>query len=357
MYSRALSGKIQTDNSIGFIGVSHKVLVIHVHRHLANNVWPNKLKEFWAWLADEARSHTVLMGDFNMSLFQVVPELRSRGVTIDLAAWFPWKTTDATPCADSCGIFFLNHPGSLRLVKGLSDLHDQDPSGILWAGADKTWLGDQRRPVPIQVFATDDYLRFSADAGPGFPLTTYMPKGNGVRRALEQTLTPTLSEAQMEALRKEYQLPKFREKRLAVELFRHEGEQQRGSHYPLCVFTDNPGWRSPEKFKERTDKWKQKCDAQWSGSSQEYHQAKPQSWRHSYGGDGTCVAMPAPWHSDHTTPQSWQAADPPWHEAWVGGAGGWDDGRGRSSSDWWTSGWAGSGSRARRNCDGTTPQP
>ena len=196
----------------------------------------------------------MLMGDFNMSLFLVAPELRSRGVTIDLAAWFPWKALDGTPCADSCGIFFLNSPGSFRLVKGLCDLHDRDPSGILWAGANKTWLGCQRRPVPIQDDAECDYLSFDTDAGPGWPLTTYMPKGSGVRRVLEQTLTPTLSESQMEALRNQYQLLKFREKRLAVELYRYEGQQHGGSQYPLCVFTKNPAWRSPEKFKERCKK-------------------------------------------------------------------------------------------------------
>ena len=57
------------------------------------------------WLADKARSHDVLVGHFNMSLWLVVLKLRSRGGAIDLAAWFPWRSPDDKPCFDSCGIF------------------------------------------------------------------------------------------------------------------------------------------------------------------------------------------------------------------------------------------------------------
>ena len=78
--------RIDTDQNIGCIGKSHQVLVLHLHRHLANNVWPRKLQNFWDWLADRLWHCDVLMGDFNMALFMVVPEIRSRGVNIDLAA-------------------------------------------------------------------------------------------------------------------------------------------------------------------------------------------------------------------------------------------------------------------------------
>ena len=94
------------------------------------------------------------MGDFNVSLFLVVPSLRSRGVVIDLAAWYPWKAPDGTPNADSCGIFFLNRPGFYCFVKGLDDLHDCDPSGILWAGVQQNWLG--KPGVHKDAFDTHD---------------------------------------------------------------------------------------------------------------------------------------------------------------------------------------------------------
>ena len=108
-----------------------------------------------------------MMGDFNMSLFLVIPELRARlaahGKTNDLAAWFPWKMPNGTPCSDSCAIFFIGHPGRYLLTKGLADLHAKDPSGIYFQAA---------------VAANGDtckHFDVFPDHGPGFPLTTYLP--------------------------------------------------------------------------------------------------------------------------------------------------------------------------------------
>ena len=67
-----------------------------MHNGLANAKWPSKLLDFWNWLQLKINDFRVqvLMGDFNMSLFRVVPELRKRGVTIDLGAWYPWKSLE-----------------------------------------------------------------------------------------------------------------------------------------------------------------------------------------------------------------------------------------------------------------------
>ena len=162
-YTRSMLCRLHTDNNIGMIGHSHKVMVIHVHRHLANNKWPRKLEEFWDWLAGRLENCDVLKGDFNMALFMVIPELRSRGVTIDLAAWFPWKRTDGTPCADSCGIFFVKRPGLYQLKKGLADLHANDASGILWKEPDAA------------VAAGFDVFDGALANGPEFPLTNDLP--------------------------------------------------------------------------------------------------------------------------------------------------------------------------------------
>jgi len=53
----------------------------------------------WGWLYHMIREYdvNVLMGDFSMSLFEVTPALRSRGLTVDLEAWFPWKSLAVTP--------------------------------------------------------------------------------------------------------------------------------------------------------------------------------------------------------------------------------------------------------------------
>ena len=73
------------------------------------------------------------MGDFNMSLLQVIPALRSRGLTADLGAWLPWKSLAGTPMSDSCGVFFVNMPGEYVLYKGLENLHHNDHDGIFEA--------------------------------------------------------------------------------------------------------------------------------------------------------------------------------------------------------------------------------
>ena len=70
----------------------------------------------------------------------------------------------------------MNKPGLYQLVNGLDDLHDRDPSGILWAGRSR---GEDTDGV------ADTYEVFEENAGPGFPLTAYLPKGEAVKQAME----------------------------------------------------------------------------------------------------------------------------------------------------------------------------
>ena len=136
------------------------------------------------------------MGDFNMSVFRVVPELRERGVTIDLGAWYPWKSLGGEPMSDSCGIFFVNLPGVYTLTKSLRDIHDKDVTGILARGknvgdfavADTVTDGDDPTKSETGEDSGDDeneppdrvggFDSIEEDAGPGMRLETYLPKGN-----------------------------------------------------------------------------------------------------------------------------------------------------------------------------------
>ena len=131
-YSRDMVGKVILDQSIGHFGQEIRSMVVHMQNVLANDKWPSKLKGFWDWCHRICVEHQVdvLMGDFNMSFFRVTPEPRSRGATIDLAAWYPWKK--GTPCADSCEIFCLGKPGEYQLEVGLRDIHAHDTMGFLW---------------------------------------------------------------------------------------------------------------------------------------------------------------------------------------------------------------------------------
>ena len=124
------------------------------------------------------------MGDFNMAFFMVVPEMRSRGVKIDLAAWYPWKLADGTACADSCGIFFVNLPGQYLLETGPECLHADNEKGFFWEKP--AVAGKERYPV------------FDKNTGPGFPLCHFLPKIN-VQPKVRESLTPTLTGQELEA--------------------------------------------------------------------------------------------------------------------------------------------------------------
>ena len=125
-YSRCMVCKGVLDQSIGHFGQEIRIMAVHMHNILANNHFGvTKLKAFWDWCPEVCVEHgvDVLMGDFNMSLFRVIPEFRSRGATIDLAAWYPGTNKLGIPSADSCGIFCLRKPGVYQLNVGLPDIH------------------------------------------------------------------------------------------------------------------------------------------------------------------------------------------------------------------------------------------
>ena len=124
-------------------------------------------------------------------------------------------------------------------------------------------------------------------------------------RNLEQTLTPTLTKSDTDKLQEDHTAsPKYIEKRLKVELFRRGGTQQKGSHYPLCVFTNNPGWRSPDKWSERQRRAEKYGWKKGVGKYDKPNAATPQSWW-----SGRSTAADVSWQSDDTTPQSWQSDD------------------------------------------------
>ena len=89
-YSRYLTCEIKFRSNVGFFGTSMVVSVIHLHNKVANHdkgfrkqqirFWPDLVKKLTKFGVD------VLMGDFNMSLFKIVPEVRSRGLRIELTA-------------------------------------------------------------------------------------------------------------------------------------------------------------------------------------------------------------------------------------------------------------------------------
>ena len=260
-------------------------MVVHMHNELANLVLKqHRLNKFWNWLSKKIETFNVqvLMGDFNMSLFMVIPELRSRGVKIDLGAWYPWKSLEGEPMTDSCGIFFVNLPGVYTLSKNLDHLHDRDATGILARGepvasGEPVVLGEDFEDGGEEAAAVDSAVaetgedsgereddapkpfggfdRIEEEAGPGQRLECYLPPKAILIEKFSESLTPTPLAA-VAAPNKDRKNDgiRFREKRLKAKIWRYKGEHQRGSHFPICVFTNNVGRRSPEKLEERRQK-------------------------------------------------------------------------------------------------------
>ena len=110
------------------------------------------------------------------------------------------------------------------------------------------------------------------------PLETYLPKKEALTTKFSESLTPSESSrpshpsAAISYPHKDRKVDgiKFKEKRLDARIWRCEGVHQRGSHFPICVFTNNVGRRSPQKLEERKQKQLQRS---WQGS-----RARPQQW-------------------------------------------------------------------------------
>ena len=171
-YSRALIAKVHLYNGVAFTGSVQVVMVVHMHHLLANGTWPSKLDPWWDWVHDQLLEFKVdvLMGDFNMSVFELVPRLRSRGVEVAVAGWYPWKSPTGLPCADSCGIFFINKPGKYDVQYAANAVHDNHPGGVL--SKDKTGLTQDVDGKPT----VSPFDRHNENGGPGIPIKTFLPK-------------------------------------------------------------------------------------------------------------------------------------------------------------------------------------
>ena len=253
-YTRWLVGKITMKNQVGYMGRELRVAVCHLHFQVGNKNkgFRRNNDHFWKFVRDELVKHNVqvLMGDFNMSLFKVVPELRSCGVRISLAAWYPWRTNGDQPMADSCGIFMVNLEAVVTPKFDFSILSD-----------DAWWELDEHEE----------------NGGPGQSLQTYLPKAQDITEKLRDSLEPAVADdgagkGKPQEKGDPTQNPAVagikgggkskgkrtcltvREKRLDLAVWRFRGDNHKGSHFPLAAFTNNVGRRSEERFIARAEK-------------------------------------------------------------------------------------------------------
>ena len=243
-YTRTLTGQINMKTNIGYIGKALRVAVCHLHFQVGNNNrgFKKQHDKFWEWLAKHLKDFAVhvLIGDFNMSLFKVVPELRSRGIEANLVSWFPWRSEETgMAMADSCGIFFVVRCDVSPSV---------DPN--IWAH--EVW---EKLPV------------FSENAGPGQPLSTYLPKDGELPKKILDSLQPlpmTIKEGDESVEDASAVAGKVKDglsvkgKLLQVSVWKYEGENHKGSHFPCAAWTNAESRRSEQAYCERLRKSREK---------------------------------------------------------------------------------------------------
>ena len=109
-----------------------------------------------------------------MALFEVVPQLRARGIQINLAAWYCWKNhLEQHVRADSCAIFRLGPCQGIRMCFDASAFGLTSPtlpsncSMVMETLRDEDGNDIEKRQYPVPQFT---FL------GQGHPLTSYRPK-------------------------------------------------------------------------------------------------------------------------------------------------------------------------------------
>jgi hypothetical protein len=267
-----LGAEIVLKQPIAFLGNHVKVLCIHLHRMVAKKEkgFTAKYNEFWVYLKSVLcqEQTQVLFGDFNMSLWRVVPELRLLGVKVTLVAWFPWKSSapgalHGQPMCDSCGIFVVGQEVAARLSTAVADVHGDDKNGFLWRGIS---------PHFAAVEATED--------GPGKALDCYLHKNDSLRDRMCETLN--YSEGGNKAAVAGGVL-RLREKRLDMDVWLGQNKiRMKGAHFPLCVFTHNGRKRSEEATERRKLRHGQR-DRHWNerpavGSQRTWTAQEWQEW-------------------------------------------------------------------------------
>ena len=126
--TKTLVGRVDFKNNIGHLGKEISFLGTHLHYEIAKK--PGRTKEYWDNLIGKIRKFEVrfFAGDFNMSFADVTNQLRSRGLEVDLIAWYPFQLRSSathTPQGlgiDSCGIFYVGGGASMKMQYSLGDI-------------------------------------------------------------------------------------------------------------------------------------------------------------------------------------------------------------------------------------------
>ena len=213
------------------------IMNVHMHYMTAKkeiNNPPKSVKHIWDEIASNIVVYgvRVLAGDFNMALFNVIPELRARGFLINLAAWYPWKQEFENHARiDSTGIFLIGGVASIRLCYDCQVLDVEAP-----AVAGRAWRKVTQKAKDENGVDAEEEYRLQAWEGlnptgaSGYPLKSYRPLDKDrpglIRRMVSWTFTSGC----------DYALPAMAEARKA-------GQEDRQMFYePVLANTGEDSW-------------------------------------------------------------------------------------------------------------------
>ena len=273
--SRIMVCKIVLKGTMGDVIKNQTVMNVHMHKQTASlaqgePTLRRNLNEMFKLITK--LNVKVLMGDFNASLTSIVPMARHRGLDIDLAAWFPWKSVDGAPMMDTTAIFFINLAGAHILDRSNDAVHDRDGAGFLHhASVERT--GKDRF----------GWHRMDKADGPGETIESYLssilcedeplePIGIKPKTNMEKVTTMLSPSSSSEVIRKMLTMIEKKsrqsthvfcteEKRL---FFRLQGQQCTAiGHYPLWCKTQIPSKIYPEKYLGQWVESAPRCSSSW----------------------------------------------------------------------------------------------
>ena len=286
--SKILVAKIELARPVAFFQKDLIVMGLHWHNMCAKKAsgLSKAHDDFLAYLSNKIveLKVDVLCTDANMGMLALFSRLRSRGVCVDVGAWFPWQLQTGERAMDSCTIIFINKPGNYDLDKSLSSLHGDDRSGLFCTDqpiVDLHATNELRARLPVlhgransdtiagNVYQGGFAVIQNLTYGFGKPYSCYLPKKPwDFSEALADFLTRSTSVEQQDEiarssgrdrisrwgdkanseLHKAYKRDRLhmKEIRLDKAMFLFEAEWPKGAHFPLCAATRNNSDRTPE---------------------------------------------------------------------------------------------------------------
>ena len=172
------------------------IICAHMHPGCArksNKEHGATYKSFFDRLATGIMQHKsrVLCLDASMALICVAPELRARGVMVSMAAFFPCKMGD-NMVLDSLGIFIIGKADCIRLAYSPTVVGGKEPELLPQDKRTEKAITDEGGRVVGRV-PHSIYTCAHLNKGPGYPITSYLPKNDDQRASwFQYSCTPLI---------------------------------------------------------------------------------------------------------------------------------------------------------------------